>query len=158
MATIFLSYRREDTGGHAGRLYDRLATHFGAKHIFMDVDTIEPGQDFAKVIQEKVASSDVLLIVIGKNWLTAKADNGRRRLDDPSDFVRLEITTALDRGIMLLPVLVAGATMPRSDDLPEPLSQIAQRHAWEIRDTGFHRYVDQLLRTRTGERPARLWW
>jgi TIR domain len=145
MRKIFLCYRREDTGGYAGRLYDRLAAHFGAEHIFMDVDAIEPGEDFAKVIQAKVASSDVLLILIGKTWLTAQADNGRRRLDDPSDFVRLEIATGLARGVPLLPILVAGAAMPRLSDLPGDLSQVALRQAVEIRDAGFHRQVTEML-------------
>ena len=106
---IFISYRRGDTSATAGRLFDRLEGRFGVGSVFMDVDTIEPGLDFVEVIGGAVGSCDVLLALIGARWLGAVDEHGRRRLDDPDDFVVLEITTALERGIRVIPVLVDGA-------------------------------------------------
>ena len=88
MAQVFISYRRQETSHLAGRLYDRLAERFGEDRVFMDVDSIEPGLDFSDAIQQAVGSSDVLLALIGRNWLTATDEAGRRRLDDPDDLVR----------------------------------------------------------------------
>src|SRR5207247_2365741 len=105
-------YRREDASGHAGRLYDVLAAAFGADQVFIDVDTIEPGVDFVERIETSVASVDALVAVIGRDWLTAADAEGRRRLDNPEDFVRLEIASALSRNIRVIPVLVEGARMP----------------------------------------------
>ena len=97
MPGIFISYRRDDTAGHAGRLFDRLAEHFGRERVFMDVDTIQPGQDFAEVIGERVRSSGAVIVLIGKEWLLATDASGDIRLNDPADFVRLEIVSALQR-------------------------------------------------------------
>src|SRR4051812_26727912 len=108
MPMIFLSYRRTDAPGHAGRLYDRLVDRFGDDCVFRDLDTLEPGADFVEVIEETVARCDALLAVIGRDWLTPTAP-GKRRIDDPLDWVRLEITHALDRRIRVVPVLVHGA-------------------------------------------------
>ena len=110
---IFISYRRADTPHVAGRLFDRLATRFGAGHVFMDVDSIEPGLDFAETIEAAVGACDVLLVLIGPNWVEAVDEQGRRRLEDPDDFVALEITAALRRRIRVIPVLVDGAPSPR---------------------------------------------
>ena len=98
--------------GYAGRLYDRLAAHFGADHVFMDVQGIEPGVDFVDAIERALGSCEIMIVLIGKDWLTADSA-GRRRLDDPNDFVRVETATALARGIRVVPVLVEGAEMPR---------------------------------------------
>jgi hypothetical protein len=147
MPNIFISYRREDTGGYAGRLYDRLATHFGAEHIFMDVDTLEPGEDLVQAIQDKVASCDALVAVIGNRWLTSTDEAGHRRLDDEHDFVRLEIAAALDRKIRVVPALVDGARMPRPQDLPEPLAPLVRRNALEVSNTLFSQSVDVLIKT-----------
>src|SRR5215470_9691343 len=106
MRAIFVSYRREDTEGHAGRLFGDLTERFGKDVVFMDVAGIEPGRDFRRVIEQHVASCGVLLAVIGKSWLTAADEQGRRRLDDPIDFVRLETASALKRDIPVIPVLV----------------------------------------------------
>ena len=95
MSGIFISYRRDDSSGHAGRLYDHLSAHFGPDKLFMDVDTIEPGMDFVEVIEQAVGSCEVLIEVIGNEWLDAIDDAGRRRLDKPEDYVRLEIKAAL---------------------------------------------------------------
>ena len=101
MSRIFLSYRREDTTHAAGRLYDRLASHFGKDQVFMDIDTIDPGEDFVEVIERTVGPCDVLIALMGKGWLTSADAEGQRRLDNPEGFVRLEIATALDRKILL---------------------------------------------------------
>jgi len=147
MARVFISYRRQDSAGHAGRLYDRLAQHFGADQLFIDVDTIEPGVDFVEVIQSAVGACDVLLAIIGKRWLTSADATGQRRLDNPQDFVRLEIEAALERGIRVVPVLVQGAAMPRADELPEGLSRLARRNAFEVSDHRFRFDSEQLIAT-----------
>ena len=123
MRAIFISYRREDTEGQAGRLFDDLVKLFGEESVFMDVAAIEPGRDFRKAIDEQVASCGVLLALMGRNWLDARDPGGRRRLDDPLDFVRLETAAALKRDIPVVPVLVQGASMPRADQLPEDLAE-----------------------------------
>jgi len=147
MSRIFISYRRDDSAGYAGRLYDRLSERFGQGQIFMDIDTIEPGLDFVEVIEKAVGSCGVLIALIGRQWLTITDATGHRRLDNPEDFVRLEIATALDRNIRVIPVLVRGATMPRSTDLPDALKKLARRNALEISDTRFHYDVDRLIET-----------
>src|SRR5262249_58258522 len=103
----------------AGRLYDRLADRFGEGQVFMDVDTIEPGVDFAEEISRAVAACQVLLAIIGPNWLTATDERGGRRLDNPDDLVRLEIEAALARGVRGIPILGEGAVMPGRAGLPE---------------------------------------
>ena len=129
---IFISYRRDDAEGHAGRLFEDLAEHFGKASVFMDVTGIEPGRDFRHVIEQQVASCGVLLAVIGKSWLTATDAEGRRRLDDPYDFVRLETEAALKRDIPVVPVLVHGAHMPRPEQLPDVLTNLAFRNSVEL--------------------------
>jgi hypothetical protein len=132
MRAIFISYRREDAEGQAGRLYDDLVRHFGEDSVFMDVSGIEAGRDFRKAIDEQVASCGVLLAMIGRNWFDAKDDSGRRRIDDPMDFVRLETASALKREIPVIPVLVGGAGMPRPELLPQDLAELAYRNAVEL--------------------------
>src|ERR1022692_604969 len=128
MPRVFISYRREDSSGYAGRIYDRLASHFGSESIFMDIDTLEPGVDFVNALHGSVASCDVFLAVIGRNWLTAKDEGGRLRLLNPVDFVSIEIAEALEsHRIRVVPVLVGGAGMPRYTDLPKRLSSLARR-------------------------------
>jgi len=134
MAGIFISYRREDAAGHAGRLFDRLAQHFGRDKVFMDVAGIEPGVDFAEAIDQAVGSCDVLIVVIGKEWARTADAAGKRRLDDPNDFVRLEVTTALRRNVRVIPLLVDGAPLPLTENLPEDLQKLARRNAFELRD------------------------
>ncbi|MEA2008972.1 MAG: toll/interleukin-1 receptor domain-containing protein, partial [Chloroflexota bacterium] len=106
--TIFISYRRVDTAYAAGRLYDRLSARFGEENIFMDVEGLDPGVNFVETIEEAVASCNVLIALIGSQWLTVKAQQGGRRLDNPEDFVRLEIAAALKRNIRVIPILVQG--------------------------------------------------
>ena len=128
---IFISYRRDDTEGEAGRLFDDLVRSFGDDSVFMDVSDIRPGVDFRKEIDANVASCGVLLAIIGPKWTSISGQNGRR-LDDPNDFVRLEIVSALARDVAVIPVLVHDAKMPRPDELPEALKDLAFRNSVEI--------------------------
>lgn len=139
---IFVSYRRDDSSGHAGRLADRLVEHFGRNRIFMDIDTIEPGEDFVTVIENAVSSCDILIAVMGQKWLSA---GGTGRFDNPNDFVRLEIATALRRDIRVIPVLVQRASMPKPQDLPEDLGKLTRRNAIELTDSRWQTDVDQLI-------------
>ena len=118
---ILINYRRDDASHLAGRLYDRLAAHFPKNQIFIDVDNLDPGVDFVEAIEQSVGSCDVLIAVIGKRWLISSEADGGRRLDNPDDFVRLEIAVALKRNIRVIPVLVDDASMPRANDLPDDL-------------------------------------
>jgi len=145
---IFLSYRRDDAEGEAGRLFDFLTAEFGADKVFMDVTGIEPGRDFRKVIDQNVTSCDVLLAMIGKGWLDAKDDAGRPRLDDPMDFVRLETASALKRDIPVIPVLVHGGRMPRPEQLPEDLKDLAYRNAVELTHPRWDSDVQLLIKVR----------
>lgn len=141
---VFISYRREDSAGFAGRIYDRLTRRLDAKSVFLDVDNIEPGLDFFEVLSEKLRVCDALIAVIGKNWNSSADQDDRRRLDDPDDFVRIEIEAALERGIRVIPVLVDGATMPRREDLPESLQKLRRRQAIEISHNRFDSDVERL--------------
>jgi uncharacterized protein YecT (DUF1311 family) len=134
---IFISYRRGDDPGSAGRLLDALKTSFKADQLFIDVDNIEPGLDFVQEIQERVAQSQVLLAVIGKNWCDARSADGSRRLDDPADIVRVEIESALDQDKRVIPVLIGDIKMPGPEKLPESLRALTRRNAVQIRHERF---------------------
>src|SRR5687767_9864927 len=112
MSRIFINYRRQDTEGYVGRLYDYLARHFERDDLFMDVDSIPPGADFVTVLENAVAACDVFIAMIGPHWLTAADEAGSRRLDHWNDFVRIEIASALKQGKLVIPVLVGRARMP----------------------------------------------
>jgi hypothetical protein len=144
-AKVFINYRREDTAPYAGRLYDRLTVHFGEGQIFIDIDQIEPGEDFVEAINRKVSACDIAVVAIGPNWLHATDASGKRRLDDEEDFVRMEIVAALQRKIRVIPVLVGGAQMPRKQDLPEALAPLSRRNAIELSETRFHADVNRLI-------------
>src|SRR4051794_26631938 len=119
MAGVFVSYRREDTGDAAGRLVDTLRPRLRRTRIFLDVDTIAPGQDFVEKVREGVTFAHAVLVLIGPHWLAASNPNGRRRLDDPADPIRLEVEEALKRhDKTLIPLVVGNAVMPRASDLP----------------------------------------
>jgi hypothetical protein len=126
---IFINYRRGDDPGFAGRLFDRLEEAFTSERLFMDVDSIDPGLDFVRVLEEQVDKCDVFLAVIGPNWMDAQDDTGRRRLESESDFVRIEIESGLKLGKRIIPVLVNNADMPRAEHLPESLKPLARRNA-----------------------------
>ena len=155
---IFISYRRQDSAYPAGWLYDRLAARFGPEQIFKDIDSIELGDDFVDTITNAVGSCDILLALIGQEWLDIAGADGMRRLDDPDDFVRLEIEAALERKVLLIPILVDGAEMPRGDELPASIAALVRRHALELSPNRFRADTDRLLetmdRTLTGMRDA----
>jgi len=146
MRAIFLSYRREDAEGQAGRLFDDLTRYFGDDAVFMDVAAIDAGRDFRRAIDEQVASCGVLLAMIGKSWLTATDESGARRLDNPKDFVRLETASALKRDIPVVPVMVHGARMPRAEDLPEDLRDLAFRNGVELTHARWDSDVEVLVK------------
>ena len=146
MRSIFISYRRDDSEGEAGRLFDDLVQRFGDDAVFMDVAALQAGRDFRKAIDESVATCGVLLSVIGKSWVDAKNEAGERRLDDPSDFVRLETASALKRDIPVIPVLVHGATMPRPDQLPNDLKELAYRNCRELTHARWNSDVQLLIK------------
>ena len=134
---VFISYRREDSGGFAGRIYDRLTNRLGRENVFFDVDAIPPGLDFVDVLSERVGKCDVLLAIIGKHWVSSADSQNGRRLDDPGDFVRIEIEAALKRNVPVIPVLVDGAAMPQAGDLPDSLKKLTRRQAIEISHSRF---------------------
>ena len=142
---IFISYRRVDTRHVAGRIYDRLASHFGEEAIFMDVEAIDGGVDFVKVLEDAVQSCDVLIALIGGQWLNIKDEKKNRRLDNPEDFVRIEIATALSRDIRVIPILVDGVSMPPPNELPENLKSLARRYALQVNHRSFNADVNRLI-------------
>ena len=132
LRAIFISYRRHDSEGEAGRLFDDLVGQFGEASVFMDVAAIDVGRDFRRAIDESIGTCGVLLAIIGPGWLEQRNEKGERRLDDPADFVRLETASALKRDIPVIPVLVRGAKMPRSEQLPDDLKDLAYRNCVEL--------------------------
>jgi len=142
---IFINYRRDDSAATAGRLHDRLAQTFGRENLFMDVDHIPAGVDFVDYLPSQVAACDVFLAVIGPNWLDAKDDDGRRRFDNPDDFVAIEIAAALARNIRVIPVLIDGARTPKADKLPDSIKPLVRRNAVEVRNANFGRDADSLI-------------
>jgi hypothetical protein len=129
---IFISYRRDDTEGEAGRLFDDLTRAFGSEAVFMDVAGIKPGVDFRRAIEQNVASCGVLLAIVGPSWISVTNADGTRRLDDPNDFVALEIASAMRREVPVIPVLVHEAKMPAAGLLPESLKDLAFRNSVEL--------------------------
>jgi class 3 adenylate cyclase len=147
MATpqIFLSYRRGDSSGHTGRLYDWLTARFGRENVFQDLEAILPGDDFAERIAAGIRRCDVLVAVIGPAWVSATDQTGARRLDNPNDLVALEITEALDHGIPAIPVLVQQARMPRGEELPSGLAKLAAHNPVEISDSRWEFDLERLV-------------
>ncbi|PKO35353.1 MAG: hypothetical protein CVU34_03355 [Betaproteobacteria bacterium HGW-Betaproteobacteria-7] len=148
MKGIFISYRRQDSQSAAGRLADHLREHLRSVRIFRDVETIEPGVDFVEAIDRALRSCGILLAIIGPRWLNVTNAAGRRRLEDPDDFIRLEIASALgSSNVRVIPVLVEGAEMPAADQLPDDLKQLARRNAIELTDKRWEFDVSKLLET-----------
>jgi len=143
--TIFISYRHDDARGEAGRLYDDLIRAHGNDSVFMDVSGIAPGLDFRKAIDDNVAGCGVFLAIIGSQWATITGDDGHRRLDDDNDFVRLEIASALARNIAVIPVLVHDARMPRHDQLPDNIKDLAYRNSVELSHARWNSDVQLLI-------------
>ena len=146
---IFISYRRDDSEGEAGRLYDDLTRAFGNDAVFMDVSGINPGTDFRKAIDDNVACCGVLLAMIGPTWATIAGSDGKRRLDNEDDYVRLEIASALKRNIAVIPVLVHEARMPHADQLPDNLKDLAYRNSVEITHARWNSDVQLLIQALT---------
>jgi hypothetical protein len=144
--SIFISYRRVDSSDVTGRIYDRLVSTFDRNSVFKDVDSIPFGVDFREHLDGAVSQCQVCLVVVGRTWLEAKDEAGRRRLDSTQDFVRIEIESALKRKIPVIPVLVGGASMPKSEQLPPSLEPLAYRNGAHVRsDPDFHRDMDRLI-------------
>ena len=143
MGKVFISYRREDAAGYARAIYEELTERFTADRIFMDVDAIEPGLPFDEVIRNAVGQCEALLVLIGARWLAPQPD-GKTRLEDERDFVRLEIAAALARNIRVIPVLLDGTPMPKEAELPEALRGLVWRNAIEVSNTRFPSDVDRL--------------
>ncbi len=143
---IFISYRRDDAAAWAGRLHLALQKHFKPAQLFMDVDNIKPGADFVQALDDQIGKCDVLLAVIGKDWCDARNAGGQRRLDDPADFVRIEIESALKRDIRVVPVLVDNAVMPNAADLPDAMKALTRRQAVTVTHARFGSEIESLAR------------
>jgi len=146
VSLIFVSYRRQDTQSATGRLCDKLQTHFGPDQVFHDIESIEAGSDFAATIASKIAASSVVLVMIGRHWIDVTGDDGRSRLFDPGDYVRLEIAAALQHGVPVIPVLVEGAAIPSPSKLPEPIAALATRQVHEITEQRWQYDSDLLVK------------
>jgi len=141
---IFLSYRREGAAGHAGRLYDHLNSRFPGR-VFMDVTGINLGEDFVVEIERHVGNCEVFIELIGEEWATSTDHDGKRRLDDPDDFVRMEVAAALRREVTIIPILLNGATMPHASTLPPDIAPLVRRQGLAITDTDFDHDVKRLI-------------
>ena len=135
MTQVFISYRRDDASANAGRLCDWLQRQFRKENVFLDTEKIAPGDNFPQVLRDRLATTDVLLAVIGKAWASIADAAGNRRITDPKDFVALEVGAALDQRIRVIPVLVGGASMPKVDQLPAGLQKFAECQAITIDDS-----------------------
>lgn len=155
MSRIFINYRRQDSEGYVGRLYDHLSRHFKPEDIFMDVDNIPPGADFVQVLEDAVNQCDIFLAVIGPYWLNMADESGNRRLDEWNDFVRIEISSALKNNKYIVPVLVGSARMPAPKDLPEEINGLARRNAFEISHQRFANDVTKLAEVILNALPSR---
>lgn len=145
MSRIFINYRRQDSEGYVGRLYDRLVQHFEASDVFMDVDNIPAGADFIVTLERAIANCDIFIAVIGPNWIGISDESGVRRLDQWNDFVRVEIASALQQNKLIIPVLVGRARMPNPSQLPDDIVGLARRNAIELSHERFGYDVDKLI-------------
>ena len=145
--TVFISYRRDDSQDVVGRIYDRLVAVFSPEQVIRDIDSLLIGRPFPEALNDAVSQSEVVLVIIGKHWLTASDNDGARRLDDAGDFVRMEIERALAAGKHVVPVLVSNASMPQAKDLPESIRSLVNQHGIQVRpDPDFHGDMDRLIR------------
>lgn len=146
MAKIFISYRRSDSHWAAHEIFERLKkiARKSRDKIFIDLESIKPGEDFVKSIERNVKTCDVLVAIIGPNWINTSHDGGGRRLDDPKDIVRAEIASALKNDITVVPVLLDGARMPSEAELPKDLRALATRNAVEVRRAHFEEDTSRL--------------
>jgi len=142
---IFISYRREDSEGFARGLFQSLTLHFGPDQVFMDVEDIELGLDFVEAIDKSLTSCGVLLVLIGKEWLSCVDEDGQPRLDNPEDFVRMEVASALRRNIRVIPVVVRGGVMPKPEQLPDELRPLTRRQALELHHDRWNADIEKLI-------------
>jgi hypothetical protein len=147
MVNVFISYRRDDSAGYSGRLADALENRLGKDAVFRDVEDIKPGEDFVKAIERNLQNASAFLVIMGKDWLTVKDNQGRRRLDNPNDYVRIEIESALRLKGLIIPVLVEGAVMPKPEELPPSITAIANLQAIEMTDSRWDEDIDRLIDT-----------
>ena len=142
---VLLSYRRQDSAASCGRIYDRLAAKFGAANVFRDIDSLAPGDLFVHKIREAIGQCDAVIVLIGPQWLAITDASGRRRLDDPADFVRMEIAEAQRQSKRVVPVLIEGAPMPDAKQLPTEIAALTQRNAIVLTDRHFASDMRELL-------------
>jgi hypothetical protein len=162
MSAIFISYRRSDSAHFTGRICARLQTELGADQVFMDTASIPPGADFPSVLDERLQRCRVALVIIGCEWVSVQEPDGTRRLDNPNDFVRIEVETALQRGIPVIPVLIGGAGHLLARDLPTALHALARRNTTKVQDdprfdedmAALVRNIQQLLGPPPGPAPS----
>ncbi len=148
--SVFISYRRRDSAPYARSLHERLVIDFRRERVFMDITGIDPGENFVRRIEQALDSVDAVIVLIGDRWLTLRNEDGQARIDDPADFVHIEIATALTRGKRVYPVLVGGASMPTAEDLPEPLKGLSELNAVELSDTRWDYDTGRLIDTLKG--------
>ena len=151
---IFINYRRDDSAGFAGRLADSLGAWFGPERVFRDVSGIDYGEDFEQAIDSKLEESGAVVVVIGDRWASAANAGGERRLEDPRDYVSREISVALKNGVAVVPVLIGNASMPRPEELPEPLRDLAKRNAITVSDERWNFDVERLAKVRSIDVPG----
>ena len=143
---VFVSYRRTDSIDITGRIYDKLVADLGRHTVFKDIDSIPLGADFRRHIDESLENCKVFLLVMGRSWKGEPSTSGGHRIDDPRDFIRIEVETALRRNIPVIPVLVQGAEVPSDETLPQSMRDIAYRQAIRVRsDPDFHRDVERIV-------------
>jgi hypothetical protein len=151
---VFVNYRRQADSGIAGRIYDSLNRALPGVSIFMDVDKLNPGDDFEDALEKTLTSCVVLLAIIGPQWAIMVDQSGQRRLDNANDFVRKELRAALDKGVRVIPVLIGGAQMPDASALPADLKALAKHQAMEIRHERFRADVDALAQAIAATTPG----
>jgi hypothetical protein len=142
---VFVNYRRENSAAYAGRIHDRLESEFGRDNLFMDVDAVPLGADFVRILGDEVGRCDVLLALMGPGWCDVRDEDGNRRLDNPTDFIRIEIATALQRNIRVIPILLDGARIPSERQLPEDLVGLVRRNGLNVRHDSFHGDINKLI-------------
>lgn len=156
---IFISYRHKDTQGEASRLADDLRAALSGVHIFRDVETIAPGEDFVAALERALSECSVMLVLIGPIWLETRDAQGRRKIDDPNDWTRLEVATGLKRGVRVIPVTCRDASLPSTDELPEDLRELRRRQAFQLDNDrwryDFEQLVDKLVQAEGFRRPER---
>ncbi len=143
---LFVNYRRDDSASQALKVAQYLEREFGASNVFLDIDRLRAGEKFPNVLEERLAVCKIMLVVIGPTWLSSSNEAGNRRIDDPEDWVRLEITRALARGIAIIPVLVGGASLPRKSDLPDDLKPLVEHQIFTVTTNGFRHEMAGLVK------------